>query len=364
MRNNSSGITLVALVITIIILIILATISIQSLTNTGIFKRAQEAKNAMENAEAQQALMLNEYENELNSYYTPENKPQIKLSDAVKVGDYVKYIPDTVTNTDEKYTTLISNLGAYSGSNANTETTLTQEKDLKWRVLDIQDGQVRLISESPTTSRISFIGYNAYNNVVKLLDDACSTLYNNSKLVSKVQNLKIEDITTYMTTKPTEDTTTYQISNINYPNILLQEENQQVGNNNSTIKIKESEQLEFVTGKSISDTNSLKNTYWIQNTNNTDTFIDSKYYELFIGKNSEKYYETYLLSSRCILAGDQGAYFCVRFVGDGKVDGYGWCHSSQYENDNAFAFRPCILLNSNVQVISGDGSETMPFEIN
>ena len=43
-KNKDRGITLVALVITIIILLILATISIQSLTNTGLFQKAQEAK--------------------------------------------------------------------------------------------------------------------------------------------------------------------------------------------------------------------------------------------------------------------------------------------------------------------------------
>ena len=42
--KRQNGITLVALVITIIILLILATISIQSLTNTGLFAKAQEAK--------------------------------------------------------------------------------------------------------------------------------------------------------------------------------------------------------------------------------------------------------------------------------------------------------------------------------
>ena len=65
------GITLVALVITIIILLILATISIQSLTNTGLFKRAQEARNATENAELEQQTRLNEYENALSGYYKP-----------------------------------------------------------------------------------------------------------------------------------------------------------------------------------------------------------------------------------------------------------------------------------------------------
>lgn len=42
--KNSKGITLVALVITIIILLILAGISISALTNTGIFQKAKEAK--------------------------------------------------------------------------------------------------------------------------------------------------------------------------------------------------------------------------------------------------------------------------------------------------------------------------------
>ena len=41
---REEGITLVALVVTIIILLILATISIQSLTNTGLFENANKAK--------------------------------------------------------------------------------------------------------------------------------------------------------------------------------------------------------------------------------------------------------------------------------------------------------------------------------
>lgn len=64
----NKGITLVALVITIIILLILATISIQSLTNTGLFQKANEAKEKMQNAEENQAKILNEYEDELNKY--------------------------------------------------------------------------------------------------------------------------------------------------------------------------------------------------------------------------------------------------------------------------------------------------------
>ena len=53
-QNKERGITLVALVITIIILLILATISIQSLTNTGLFAKAQEAKEKTKGSEKNQ----------------------------------------------------------------------------------------------------------------------------------------------------------------------------------------------------------------------------------------------------------------------------------------------------------------------
>ena len=72
--NGQKGITLVALVITIIILLILATISIQALTNTGLFKKAKEAKEKTQVAEINQAKTLNEYEDELNKYVSEVSK--------------------------------------------------------------------------------------------------------------------------------------------------------------------------------------------------------------------------------------------------------------------------------------------------
>ena len=66
--KNSKGITLVALVITIVILLILAGISISALTNTGIFEKAKDAKEKSEVAEKQQSEILDSYEKELNKY--------------------------------------------------------------------------------------------------------------------------------------------------------------------------------------------------------------------------------------------------------------------------------------------------------
>ena len=72
--RNTKGITLIALVITIIILLILAGISISTLTNQGLFKNAKTAQNATEKAEAEQGKVLNEYEDEINKYLENDDK--------------------------------------------------------------------------------------------------------------------------------------------------------------------------------------------------------------------------------------------------------------------------------------------------
>ena len=56
--KNKKGITLVALVITVIVLLILATFSIQSLTNTGLFGKAKEAKEKYQISNEQEAINL------------------------------------------------------------------------------------------------------------------------------------------------------------------------------------------------------------------------------------------------------------------------------------------------------------------
>ena len=113
--KSTKGITLVALVITIIILLILATISIQSLTNTGLFAKAQEAKEKTKNATENQAKTLNEYEDELNKYVSDNkdktdwtgkvNKPKLMTGmTAIKfnepTGDETAKEGSTVKTTD------------------------------------------------------------------------------------------------------------------------------------------------------------------------------------------------------------------------------------------------------------------------
>ena len=368
--KNSKGITLVALVITIIILLILAGISISALTNTGIFQKAKEAKQKSEDAALDQNTKLDEYENELDKYLPKQNENS--LAKAVKVGDYVAYKPDEPDNN--ALTTLKTNLKNYSGVYDNTiNSAIDIEKDLKWRVLDVDEttGQVRLISATPTYKRIELKGHNGYNNAVKLLDDACSTLYN-SKLATKVQNLKIEDIQSKMKTDYTKIDSNYgnrfTPKNKYYPSILTKEKEQKitVGQNTTTgteLDFSEQKTFENQTESKQADTLDVKYTYWEKTMSANDFDGENKemYYKLFI--NNGRYYPTYWMSSRCVHADSVGAGFGVRYVYSGNVYAYDLDGFYGLETSCDNAFRPCITLNSNVQVTSGDGSERTPFEI-
>ena len=93
LRNKDKGITLIALVITIIILLILAGISISALTNQGLFKNAKAAQNATEKAEEEQGQRLNEYEDEINKYLNNANEDE-------KIGLITDNINKELSKTD------------------------------------------------------------------------------------------------------------------------------------------------------------------------------------------------------------------------------------------------------------------------
>ena len=66
-KINNKGITLIALVVTIIVLLILAGVSIAMLIGeNGILTQAQKAKNETENAATNEAGALNDYEDKIN----------------------------------------------------------------------------------------------------------------------------------------------------------------------------------------------------------------------------------------------------------------------------------------------------------
>ena len=338
--KNTKGITLVALVFTIIILLILSGISIQALTQTNLFNQAKQAKNATENSQKEENKILSEYIDEMNKYL-PETLVYKVNSGEIPIGSYIKYTPDTAS--EEIINKLIEELGTYSGSQANTKETLKQEMGLNWRILDVKDGQVRLISDIPTTSQITLSGYNSYNNVVYLLDETCNQLYNNAKLTNKVQNLKIEDIEKKLATEINYNVIDYNPINMKYPIILEREKNQKV-NDLDGKELGLSEQNEIIMQKEAvsAKTWKLKTTYYNYNITK-QSFKNEQYYNLF-GNTS------YWLSSRCVNAQYDSAIFDVFKIENNKIDAFGVYASNGTNNTNSYSFRPVVTLNSNVQL--------------
>ena len=82
-KKNIKGITLIALVITIVVLLILAGISISALTQTGLFEKTKQAEQKYENAQVEENITLASYENEID--------------------DTLKGSRDTVTISKEEY---------------------------------------------------------------------------------------------------------------------------------------------------------------------------------------------------------------------------------------------------------------------
>ena len=98
---KNSGITLVALVITIIILLILAGISIATLTGSGLFEKARLAEQESKNKQEEEEGILGDYEN--------------------KIGEYIDSSRDTISISKDEYEKLQKkrNMGIVSFWNFN-----------------------------------------------------------------------------------------------------------------------------------------------------------------------------------------------------------------------------------------------------
>ena len=284
MRRKERGITLIALVVTIVVLLILAAVSISMLGGeNGIITQAINAKEENEIAEEKERVELaavaaagkdgwgeiteenlaeeltknigtrdEDYtlSKEGESFlvtYTDSNRNYLvdangNIIEAVKreglkVGDYINYIPDANTEgyTTDKLTEVIT------GSTSNTST-ITQDSQyaedgtgMTWQILRIYaDGSIDLIG-SLTNQYIHLWGVTGYNNGVTVLNDICETLYSRGNI--KARSVKYEDIEYWLTDEgktvrdayssysggPTYGHTQTNMSNRRYPNLYVQE---------------------------------------------------------------------------------------------------------------------------------------------
>ena len=103
MKKNS-GITLVALVVTIIILLILAGISIQALIQTNLFNQAKQAKNITENAQKDENKKLGEYSSKINEYISGTSREEASSEVFKKIEETSTVNTYSYTGSEQEYT--------------------------------------------------------------------------------------------------------------------------------------------------------------------------------------------------------------------------------------------------------------------
>lgn len=268
----------------------------------------------------------------------------------IHVGDYVDYEPEVKTITVE---------GKYTGIENDI---VMQTEDLKWRVLDMKNGCITLISDKPTESTLELVRSTGYCNSVKLLNDICSTLYTNSNYAKEVRSLARSDVYKKMAvaTQNIVHSGNYGIvvapETIGYPAIA---ETNATNTNYKESDIygteaEEERQSHYITSALTEGMESVKYTFW-ERTAKTSDFTKSTYYSLFIS-NSNVNYNEYYLATRCAEIYMNDAYFNLSYIGNGKISAYRmYCSNGDSYNTEA-AIRPVVTLNAETQTIGKDAN--------
>ena len=210
MRKNK-GITLIALIITIIILLILVGVSINLAIKGDLFDSAEKAVSGTNDKVAQEQTRVDELMGELervesqnavhNWQYTDSTRAKIRctctrckaFNDGDSTGRTLS-IGQQIGETESK-TGSTSITSAKSGDESDQTLTLNAE-ETKWVVFGYEDKDndglnevLLLTTEHPTTNKIYFYGATGYNNVVEEINRMCKELYG-----TNARGMTIEDV--------------------------------------------------------------------------------------------------------------------------------------------------------------------------
>ena len=225
---SEKGITLIALIVTIVVLLILAGVSINLVIgDNGIITKAKQAASATEEASAKNDMELFltglRMDKELDASfrladYLSSNIGNEGIEDFLNNGDgtaQVAYKGNKYSVNLEDYT--FEYLGKTDGMGVNrhikqvlgnnnedvpgiamVEAGEIETEDLGWKVLSINDdGTVNLIANNNTGFEVSLSGINGYTNGAKALNEICSKLYGeleiNGKKVLSARSANLTD---------------------------------------------------------------------------------------------------------------------------------------------------------------------------
>ncbi len=338
-KLKEKGITLIALVVTIIILLILAGVTLNmAMSGDGLFSRARDAADKYKKAQEDEAELISEIGKEMNSEY---------------VGAFVTgYEPTEGTCTITE---------SQSGTDTSQTFTTKAEGEIKWRIWDYDGTTLRIILDKPTTQRLALKGAIGYNNGVWVINEICRQCFGNKEMNGvKVYNLKRSDI---------QKVSTYDYKMYSHDDIWIESENGKGSikfgstkkyvdaetvmypkmweNSDKNWKYEnkgEEECIDWESEEKIEDgsdeasegnpdeTEFRQSFYAHYYSDENKEFKNEKYYDMiFAGAVQGDYF--YWLSGRCVLLGNTICRFCIQSIdtksGNNLISGDTLYHSSR-----------------------------------
>ena len=405
--KNTNGITLIALVVTIVVLLILAGVSLNAIfSENGLINRAKDAQNRMDEAtknDLDSINSLNEWidgkingttgsgetvegqEGSLLAMYQKAQKDGCDnasgtCNDAthLHIGDYVDYKNPT-SGTAEVTSAESGVYGNDSDGNATvnitqTYTLSTTKNNVKWRVLgiDSETGGLKLIAADPierdaNPALLTAVSADSEDNLLYLNGaesyvygptamNKIGAMYLNSTYATKARSATMDDVN-----EITGVTTPEEIKKVNF---LTAQGAQQYGTSFS-FKDQYTPKLWLEIGKKADATKAITvdgdgegtkgvtgYAYYVNSTNAEITsakMTNTRAYDLlFKGADTKPYW----LASRGVIAYSGGAVFGpagVAFDDDGAFAGIGLLlDSTGDEFGGGLAVRPVVILKSDV----------------
>lgn len=203
MKRNK-GITLIALIVTIIVMLILVAVGVNVMIKSNLIGAAEKAANGYKTAYEDEINLIEEGENLIDDYIGGVEKKH----NWQRSGDTITCEHCSLTYTIGEIVTDVYNYTPGTGT-----TTITSEKSgyaqnqtinlsddptqiVAWAVLGIEDRDkngtketLLLTRYSPTYDKITFVGATGYNNCVSEIDRMCKELFG-----AETEGITIEDI--------------------------------------------------------------------------------------------------------------------------------------------------------------------------
>ncbi len=393
--RREKGITLIALVITIIVLLILCGVVIASLTgDNGVLSISNKAKIQNDREETMERIKI-----EVLASYDEDGKYNIDIAkknieknldistivkedksliityknnkfkvsedgqvyivenrEGLKVGDYVKYTYDDTSDYILK-----KEISGYT-----KDQTIKQKKNINWRILNINnDGSIELISDTTLGADVYFRAFLGYNNSVFAINDICESQYSSKNLNVKSRSINKKDIERIFNDtgiKAKNEYTGYgkiytfnSYNNKYYPDLYKYENDS--GVDSTTLKTDGIESYETYSGYQNGIT---YNTYGKAGSNGLtvrqsfyffsvpQSYVkDVTLYNMIFKKDM-----VYWLSSRSIVAeeDENRACFMIDNIYETYINGTAIFKSDGYAEEDDYDLRPLVSLDCNIKI--------------